>query len=81
MKLSEQLRDDHNCGDYGLGLKGYSERAESLENKIIKLILLIELSRDNFKWIANNNDTYRYVCEQKAKSMFELINTEITKIS
>ena len=31
MKLSEQLKQDHECGDFGNALEGYSERAEKLE--------------------------------------------------
>ncbi len=31
MKLSEQLKQDHECGDFGDVLAGYSERAEGLE--------------------------------------------------
>ena len=31
MKLSEQLKQDHECGDFGNALAGYSERAEGLE--------------------------------------------------
>ena len=31
MKLSEQLKQDHECGDFGRALAGYSERAERLE--------------------------------------------------
>ena len=31
MKLSEDLKQDHECGDFGKALEGYSERAEVLE--------------------------------------------------
>lgn len=31
MKLSEQLKQDHECGDFGKALDGYAERAEALE--------------------------------------------------
>lgn len=34
MKLSEQLRQDHDCGDYGKALEGYSERAKELEDAL-----------------------------------------------
>lgn len=33
MKLSEQLRQDHECGDFGKALEGYAERAERLEDE------------------------------------------------
>jgi molybdate-binding protein len=31
MKLSEQLKQDHESGDFGKALEGYAERAEELE--------------------------------------------------
>jgi hypothetical protein len=31
MKLSEQLQQDHDCGDFGKALAGYAERAAKLE--------------------------------------------------
>jgi hypothetical protein len=31
MKLSEQLKQDHACGDFGKSLEGYGEKAEMLE--------------------------------------------------
>lgn len=37
MKLSEQLKQDHECGDFGKALAGYSERAEKLESEIEQL--------------------------------------------
>lgn len=37
MKLSEQLKQDHESGDFGKALLGYSERANSLENEIEQL--------------------------------------------
>ena len=36
MKLSEQLKQEHECGDFGNALEGYSERAEAME-KILSL--------------------------------------------
>lgn len=38
MKLSEQLRQDHECGDFGNALRGYAERAKALEDGIIEAI-------------------------------------------
>ena len=32
MKLSEQLEQDNDSGDFGNGLDGYSERAKALED-------------------------------------------------
>ena len=37
MKLSEQLKQDHECGDFGKALEGYSDRAELLEEIIEEL--------------------------------------------
>ncbi len=34
MKLSEQLKRDHECGDFGNALRGYSERAAELEAQV-----------------------------------------------
>jgi len=34
MKLSEQLKQDHECWDFGKALEGYSERAKELEDEI-----------------------------------------------
>jgi len=37
MKLSEQLQQDHECGDFGKALYGYSERAKAMEEIIQEL--------------------------------------------
>ncbi len=37
MKLSEQLKQDHECGDFGKALEGYSDKAKKLEDVIIEL--------------------------------------------
>jgi hypothetical protein len=34
MKLSEQLKQDNDCGDFGKALEGYSERAAELEELV-----------------------------------------------
>ena len=34
MKLSELLKQDHECGDFGQALDGYAERAEKLEKML-----------------------------------------------
>ena len=46
MKLSEQLRQDSNSGDFGRGLEGYAERAEALEKDSERLNFL--LNQTNF---------------------------------
>lgn len=38
MKPSEQLKQDHECGDFGKALDGYSERAASLEEAIVAMV-------------------------------------------
>lgn len=47
MKLSEQLKQDHECGDFGDALDGYSEIAELLESEIATLKLRIEQLEDD----------------------------------
>ena len=37
LKLSEQLKKDHECGDFGKALAGYSERAAALESRVAEL--------------------------------------------
>ena len=37
MKLSEQLRQYHDCGDFGKALAGYAERAALLEDAVIAM--------------------------------------------
>lgn len=34
MRLSEQLQQDHNSGDFGKALEGYAERAKQLEDLV-----------------------------------------------
>lgn len=38
MKLSEQLKQDHECGDFGTALTGYSERAALLEEAVVAMV-------------------------------------------
>lgn len=45
MKLSEQLKQDHECGDFGKALEGYSERAKVLECTIERLAEELENAR------------------------------------
>lgn len=37
MKLSEQLKQDHESGDFGTALAGYAERAALLEEAIVAM--------------------------------------------
>lgn len=37
MKLSETLKEYHECGDFGEALEGLSERAKELEDRIENL--------------------------------------------
>lgn len=43
MKLSEQLKQDHDSGDFGKALYGYAERAALLEDEIEKLRTALRL--------------------------------------
>jgi hypothetical protein len=38
MKLSEQLKQDHECGDFGKALAGYAERAALLEDAVVSMV-------------------------------------------
>lgn len=38
MKLSEQLEQDHESGDFGNALAGYAEHAAMLENAIVAMV-------------------------------------------
>ena len=46
MKLSEQLKQDHECGDFGKAIEGYSEIAKSIENRAIDLERKLEQAID-----------------------------------
>jgi len=57
MRLSEQLKQDHECGDFGKALEGYADRAYALE-QIVEAVAHIgvdfgygrfELSKDDIK--------------------------------
>ena len=37
MRLSEQLRQDHESGDFGKAFSGYAERAAMLEEAVIEM--------------------------------------------
>ena len=60
MKLSEQLKQDSDSGDFGRALEGYSERVKILE--------------DALEWIGRVNAMdYEYV--QVARKALSLYNT------
>jgi len=42
MKLSEQLKQDDQCGDFGKGLAGLPEKALALENLIEEILNVLE---------------------------------------
>lgn len=49
--LSEQLRIDHECGDFGNALDGYAERAAALEQQAERLRAENEaLRKDAQRW-------------------------------
>jgi len=41
MRLSEQLQQDHESGDFGKALEGYAERAAALEEENERLRMLL----------------------------------------
>ncbi len=49
MRLSEQLKQDNDCGDFGKALEGYSERAGILED-----IAWSHYYNDACKWNLDN---------------------------
>lgn len=49
MKLSEQLKQDHDCGDFGQALEGYEKRAEKLEK-----IVWVNFYNGACKWGASD---------------------------
>jgi len=46
MKLSEQLQQNHESGDFGKALEGYVERAKQLENKVDVMTKALMAIRD-----------------------------------
>lgn len=53
MKLSEKLKQDHDCGDYGQGLVGYPEQAKALEDEIESLTKANEKLKDMVNMLRN----------------------------
>jgi len=49
MKLSEQLKQDHECGGFGLALEGYSDRAKQLEDLLLLCVKDSYSSTGKFK--------------------------------
>ena len=64
MKLSEQLQQCHDCGDFGQALEGYADRAKELENKVevmTKALKRIE------KWHGEFPATGKFWDEEKTR--------------
>lgn len=59
MKLSKQLRQDHECGDFGRALEGYAEQAEKLEVALERIA----------KWFGEFPPSGCYWDEEKTKEM------------
>ena len=55
MKLSEQLKQDHECGDFGSALEGYAERAEKLEQVVTDEYINTIFDGSNFGEATNNS--------------------------
>jgi hypothetical protein len=49
MKLSDQLQQDHDCGDFGKALEGYAERAKKLEDLLLLCVKDLFSSTGKFK--------------------------------
>jgi len=49
MKLSEQLQQDHDCGDFGKALEGYAEQAKRLEDLLLLCCKDLYSSTGKFK--------------------------------
>lgn len=65
MLLSEQLKQDHESGDFGKGLEGYAERVEALE-EIVKAVAHIGIDWGYGKFELNQShiDTARKLYEE-----------------
>jgi len=78
MRLSERLKQDHESGDFGKALDGYSEIAKCLEEEIAALRQIIE--------IYDNNKPLFYTAKmsidfaKKAIQMTALVSIEKTNI-
>lgn len=59
MKLSEQLKQDHDCGDFGQALEGYAERAKKLEDLVWK-----DFYNDACNWGATDTEAREFANEQ-----------------
>lgn len=55
MRLSEQLKKDHQSGDFGRALEGYAERAEELE-RIVEAVAHIGVDWGCGKYQLLEND-------------------------
>jgi len=62
MKLSEQLQQDHDCGDFGNALDGYAGRAKNLEWALWQQLYMNACDKG-----AGHNEANRFADEQMAK--------------
>ena len=69
MKLSEQLKQDHECGDFGNAIEGYAERAEALEDKIYDMKLLIIDLQSALKTCARSSNSMLEKCAIERKRL------------
>ena len=56
MKLSEQLKQDSDSGDFGRALEGYVERATELE----ELVRKYEADARRYQYLRDNQTWHRY---------------------
>lgn len=75
MKLSERLRQDHECGDFGKALDGYAEMAAALEAGLENAMLFAE-------WIEclgrTDCEIYKHELKVKADKCIERIDRAFT---
>ena len=62
MKLSDQLKQDNDCGDYGRGLEGYPEKAKYLEDLLLLCVKDLYSQSGKFKR-STGRELMRYVSD------------------
>jgi hypothetical protein len=82
MKLSEQLKQDHESGDFGRALDGYAERAEALEKAVAYYAEAISLPTP--KEIADQLLNTAFLTEDQANTiaadLYQPLTEELRRI-
>ena len=71
MKLSDQLARDHESGDFGNALRGYSDRAAELEQQLDNAVQM--LSDQDFEYNRKTNDLIERHAQQLAERDAEIL--------